>query len=108
MVKARGAQAWAQHLLGEITARMGPEAFERSQGALQTALAAAESLGMRPLAARSHLALGDLYGRIGQPQQAASELWTAAEICRALDMPYWLGQAERGLKKDPRAENAGS
>jgi class 3 adenylate cyclase/tetratricopeptide (TPR) repeat protein len=97
MVKAQGAQAWAQHLLGEITARMGPEAFERSQGALQTALAAAESLGMRPLAARSHLALGDLYGRIGQRQQAASELWAAAEICRALDMPYWLGEAERRL-----------
>ena len=64
-------------------------------------------LGMRPLAARCHLALGALYGRIGKRQQAASELSAAADICRALDMPYWLGQAERGLRETAHEGIAG-
>jgi len=54
---------------------------------------------MRPLAARCHLTLGDLYLRTGRRQEAASEFSAAAEICRAADMPYWLARAEQGLKE---------
>jgi class 3 adenylate cyclase/tetratricopeptide (TPR) repeat protein len=107
MVKARGVQAWARHLLGAVAAGAGTEFFDRSEGELGAALSAAESLGMRPLAARCHLTLGELYVRMGKPQDAAVHFSAAEKICREVDMPYWLGQAERGLKKDPRAENAG-
>jgi len=99
MMNARGPTAWARHLLGAVTANVGPEAFDRSERELGAALASAESLGMRPLAARCHLTLGDLYLRMGRREQAASEFSAAAEICRAADMPYWLGQAERGLRE---------
>jgi tetratricopeptide (TPR) repeat protein len=80
---------------------------ERSERELGAALAAAESLGMRPLAARCHLTLGELYLRMGRREQAASEYSAAVEICRAADMPFWLGQAERGLEEGLRAGNAG-
>jgi class 3 adenylate cyclase/tetratricopeptide (TPR) repeat protein len=102
MVKARGVQAWARHLLGAVAASVGPEAFDRSEGELGAALASAESLGMRPLAARCHLTLGDLYLRMGRREDAAVHFSAAEKICRDVDMPYWLGQAERGLKKDLR------
>jgi len=82
-----------------VAANVGPEVFDRSERELGAALAAAESLGMRPLAARCHLTLGDLHLRMGRRQQAGSHFSAAAEICRAADMPYWLGQAERGLKE---------
>jgi class 3 adenylate cyclase/tetratricopeptide (TPR) repeat protein len=95
MVKARGAQAWAQLLLGEITARMGPDAFERSESALEAALASAESLGMRPLAARCHLALGDLCRRNGKHQRSAAHLTLAATVCSETDMPYWFEKAKQ-------------
>jgi predicted negative regulator of RcsB-dependent stress response len=73
--------------------------FDRSERELGSALAAAESLGMRSLAARCHLTLGDLYLRMDRRQQAASEFSAAAEICLAADMPYWLARAEQGLNE---------
>jgi class 3 adenylate cyclase/tetratricopeptide (TPR) repeat protein len=99
MMNARGPMAWARHLLGAVAANVGPEVFDRSERELGAALVAAESLGMRPLAARCHLTLGDLYLRTGRRQQAASEFSAAAEICRAADMSYWLARAEQGLKE---------
>jgi len=99
MMKARGPLAWGRHLLGAVAANVGPEVFDRSERELSAALAAAESLGMRPLAARCHLILGDLYLRMGRRQQAASEFSAAAEICRAGDMPYWLARAEQRSKE---------
>jgi class 3 adenylate cyclase/tetratricopeptide (TPR) repeat protein len=99
MMNARGAQARAQHLLGNVASHVGAQAFEQSEGALSTALASAESLGMAPLAARCHLSLGDLYGRMGRREQAAGELTAAAAICRQTGMPYWLEQAELALTR---------
>jgi class 3 adenylate cyclase/tetratricopeptide (TPR) repeat protein len=99
MMHARGPMAWARHLLGAVAAGVGPEGFDRAERESGTALAAAESLGMRPLAARCRLTLGDLYLRMGRRQQAAAEFSAAAQICRSADMPYWLEQAEQGLKK---------
>jgi hypothetical protein len=42
---------------------------------------------------------------MGRREDAAVHFSAAEKICRELDMPYWLEQAERGLKKDPRPEN---
>jgi len=95
MMKARGAQAWAQHLVGDVASRMGPEAFVRSEGALQTALVSAQGLGMRPLAARCHLALGELYRRIGKREEAVAHMGLATEICSEADMPCWLERARQ-------------
>ena len=52
---------------------------------------------MRPLVAHCHLGLGTLYAATGQPEQARPELSTAIALYRAMDMTFWLPQAEAAL-----------
>ena len=61
------------------------------------ALAAAEELGMRPLAAHSHLGLGMLFHRTGDQAKAAEHLTIAATMYREMDMGFWLEKAEAEL-----------
>ncbi len=56
--------------------------------------ALAEELGMRPLVAHCHLGLGTLYAKTGQREQARAELSTATAMYRAMEMAFWLPQAE--------------
>ncbi len=93
-MNARGPTAWARHLLGAVAANVGPQVFDRSERELGAALAAAESLGMRPLAARCHLTLGDLYLRMGRREDATVHFSAAEKICEDVDMPYWLNRAK--------------
>ena len=52
---------------------------------------------MRPLPAHCHLGLGTLYAQIGQREQARAELTAAIDLYRAMDMTFWLPQAEAML-----------
>ena len=52
---------------------------------------------MRPLVAHCHLGLGTLYATIGQPEQARAALAAAIALYRAMDMTFWLPQAEAAL-----------
>jgi hypothetical protein len=52
---------------------------------------------MRPLQAHCHLGLGTLYAAIGQRKQAHTELSAAIDLYRAMDMTFWLPQAEAAL-----------
>ena len=61
------------------------------------ALALADELGMRPLAAHCHLGLGTLYTKISRFEQARRELSTAMALYRAMEMTFWLPQAEAAL-----------
>jgi hypothetical protein len=65
-------------------------------------LALAEPRGMRPLVAHCHRGLGTLYARIGRPEQAHVELSTAITLYRAMDMTFWLPQAEAVLAQVSR------
>jgi tetratricopeptide (TPR) repeat protein len=93
----RGHQAYALRLLGEIAAHSVPPEVERAETHYRQALALAEELGMRPLQAHCHRGLGTLYAKIGQRQQARAELATAIDLYRAMDMTFWLPQAEAAL-----------
>jgi tetratricopeptide (TPR) repeat protein len=93
----RGDQAYALRLLGEIAARREiPESDSAEVHYLQ-ALTLAEELGMRPLIAHCHRGLGSLYAKTGRPEQARAKLSTALALYRAMDMPFWLSQAEAAL-----------
>ena len=61
------------------------------------ALALADELGMRPLQAHCHRSLGTLYAANGQREQARTELVAAIDLYRAMDMTFWLPQAEAAL-----------
>jgi tetratricopeptide (TPR) repeat protein len=93
----RSNQAYALRLLGDIAARRDPPQSDQAGDYYRQALALAEELGMRPLVAHCHLGLGTLYGRIGRVEQARAELTAAIELYRAMDMPFWLPQAEDAL-----------
>jgi tetratricopeptide (TPR) repeat protein len=90
-------QAYALRLLGEIAARREPPDCDQAEAYYRQALALADKLGMRPLQAHCHLGLGTLYAKIGRTEQARDELAAAMELYRAMDMIFWLPQAEAAL-----------
>jgi class 3 adenylate cyclase/tetratricopeptide (TPR) repeat protein len=93
----RGHEAWALRLLGEIAAQQAPAEIEQAEARYQQALTLAEELGMRPLQAHCHRGLGTLYVTAGQQEQARAALTTAIAMYRAMDMTFWLPQAEAAL-----------
>ena len=93
----RGNQAYALRLLGDIAARCEPPESDQAGEYYRQALILAGELGMRPLVAHCHLGLGTLYGRMGQVEQARAELTAAIALYRAMDMTFWLPQAEAEL-----------
>jgi hypothetical protein len=50
--------------------------------------------GMRPLVAHCHRGLGILYAKVGRREQAHAELSAAIALYHAMDMTFWLPQAE--------------
>jgi class 3 adenylate cyclase/tetratricopeptide (TPR) repeat protein len=90
----RGNQAYVLRLLGEIAARREPPDVAQAAAHYRQALTLADELGMRPLQAHCHRGLGTLYATTGQPEQARTELSTAIEMYRYMDMTFWLPQAE--------------
>jgi hypothetical protein len=59
--------------------------------------ALADELGMRPLVAHCHLGLGTLYAKVGWQEQAHTALSTAIALYCAMEMTFWLPQAEAAL-----------
>jgi tetratricopeptide (TPR) repeat protein len=97
--RERGHEGWALRLLGEVVSRRDNPDVERAEGYYREALTLAEHLGMRPLAAHCHLALGKLYRRTGKRDEAREHLTTATTMYREMDMTYWLEKAEAEMKE---------
>src|SRR5262249_11518764 len=95
---------YALHLLGDIAAQHEPLEVEPAEVHYQQALALANELGMRPLQAHCRRGLGTLYLKTGQQEQAQAELYAAIVLYRAMDMTFWLPQAEAALAQVGRAE----
>jgi len=93
----RGNQAYALRLLGDIAARREPPEHEQAEAHYRQALTLADELGMRPLQAHCYLGLGTLYAKMDQREPARAELSTAMALYRAMDMTFWLPQAEVAL-----------
>jgi class 3 adenylate cyclase/tetratricopeptide (TPR) repeat protein len=93
----RGHQAYALRLLGDITARREPPDVAQAEAHYRQALVLADDLGMRPLLAHCHRNLGTLHAKIGKWEDARAELSAAIELYRAMEMTFWLPQAEAAL-----------
>jgi hypothetical protein len=52
---------------------------------------------MRPLLAHCHQGRGTLYAKTGRREQARAELSAAITLYRAMEMTFWLPQAEAAL-----------
>jgi tetratricopeptide (TPR) repeat protein len=92
--RERANEALALHQLGIVQAHAAPPDVAQAEAYYQQALALADELGMRPLVAHCHLGLGRLYGQTGRGEQAGTELAAAIALYRAMDMTFWLPQAE--------------
>jgi tetratricopeptide (TPR) repeat protein len=95
--KERANEAFALHQLGVLHAHADPSDAAQAAAHYQQALALAHELGMRPLQAHCHRGLGTLYAKTGQREQARTELSTAIDLYRAMDMTFWLPQTEAAL-----------
>jgi tetratricopeptide (TPR) repeat protein len=96
-LKDRGNEAHALHQLGVVQAHANPPDTEQAEAHYRQALALAEALDMRPLVAHCHHGLGRLYHQRGQREQARAALTTAIDLYRAINMIFWLPQAEATL-----------
>jgi class 3 adenylate cyclase/tetratricopeptide (TPR) repeat protein len=95
----RGHQAYTLRLLGAIAAQRVPLDCTQAASHYLQALALAEELGMRPLQAHCHHDLGMLYITMDHIEQAGAEISTAIDLYRAMDMTFWLPQAETALAR---------
>jgi tetratricopeptide (TPR) repeat protein len=93
----RGHEAYALRLLGDIATHRNPSEVEEAEASYRQALALADELGMRPLGAHCHLGIGSLYLKLGRREQARADLSQALELFRAMQMTFWLPQAEAAL-----------
>jgi tetratricopeptide (TPR) repeat protein len=92
--KTPGDEVLALHQLGVVHAYANPPDAAQAESLYRQALALADELGMRPLVAHCHLGLGTLYAKTCQREPARVELSAAIAQFRAMDMTFWLPQAE--------------
>jgi tetratricopeptide (TPR) repeat protein len=90
----RGYEVYARRLLGDIAALSGPPRGSEADARYREALASAEDLGMRPLAAHCHFSLGKLYRRSDDRAHAEEHLTAAIAMYREMNMRFWLEQAD--------------
>ena len=88
----RGTEARARYVCGLVAAEGGEGGASAAEAHYRNALALAEELGMRPLVALCHLALGRL-GRRHRPPVHGEHLVTAATMFREMGMSFWQKRA---------------
>ena len=72
--------------------------MEKAQSLFTRAIQGGRVLGLRPLSARSELALGQLYRRAGDLDQARTYLASSLASFAEMQMPIWLQKAEAELQ----------
>ena len=93
----RGYQAYIQRLLGDLAMHREAPDTDGAAALYLQAFDLATELGMRPLQAHCHRGLGVLYCQTGQLEPARTELTTAMEMYRDMDMTFWLPETEAAL-----------
>lgn len=93
-IQARGLHAWGNRLLAEACARLEGPARQEAGPAYRRALALAEELGMRPLAAQCRFGLG-----LAERAAGNEHLLAAQAMFRELDMPRWAERVDAELAR---------
>ena len=96
--KERGHEAWVLKLLGDIALSNDPPNTKQTEAYYQDALSLSNLLGMRPLQAHCHNGLGRTSIVTGSLDHARSEISTAVDLYRGMEMTFWLKQAEVALR----------
>jgi tetratricopeptide (TPR) repeat protein len=88
-----GHEAWMLRFLGEIARRRRPDTIEPALSYLDSALALADKLRMRPLLARCRLERAEVLYHAGRRDEAGQSLALAIDDLRAMEMKTWLDRA---------------
>jgi tetratricopeptide (TPR) repeat protein len=94
----RGHEAWSVNLLGEIASRRDSADVGMAEGYHREALALADKLDMRPLAAHCHFHLAMLLLKALRPERAQPHLAAATTMYREMVMRVWLDRLEAGMR----------
>jgi len=94
-----GFEGWALRLLAEITLASNPLNLARAADYADKALTKAEELGMRPLMAHSHRALGRALAQGMDPAATRRHIAAANQLFGEMDMQAWLGPARLELER---------
>jgi len=94
----RGHEAAALRLLGDLALTHEPPLVGTAAEHYRSAIAIADELGLRPLLARTHLALGQLQRRAGRAVDAEGNLTSAVMLFSDLGMRSWLDRSEPELR----------
>ena len=97
-VGQRGHEARTLYLLGNIYGYGASANANRAREHYHQALVLAHELGMRPLAAQCHFALGELAKKAGEKRGAQEQLSMALSMFREMGMQFWLEKTEAALK----------
>jgi predicted ATPase/class 3 adenylate cyclase len=97
-IGARGAEAYALWLLGEIGLQVEGRDLGKAEMSLGQALRLSQKLGMRPLVAHCHFGLGKLYAKTNQCEEAREHLAGATTLYREMGMQFWLQGAEAAIE----------
>ena len=76
------------YVFSATSPRGDPPHVEEAETRFRQALALSEDLGMRPLVAHCRLGLGTLCATMGWREKARSQLSTAIELYRAMEMTF--------------------
>ena len=98
-LRQRGDEARALHVLGNIHSHMVPTSANQARDSYQQALVLAHELGMRPLQAQCHFALGQLAKEAGEQRGAQEQLSAAVSMFRGMGMKFWPEKAEAALEE---------
>jgi hypothetical protein len=85
--------------MADVAFRADPTDTARAGEHAAAAMALAEELELRPLAAHCHLTLGRAGRLAGQTDSARRHISTAAALFREMDMARWLAEAESELQR---------
>ncbi len=100
-LKARGFEAWALRLLGDVARQQSPAQLDEAASCYEGAQAIADRLGMRPLSALCRLRLGSLYRQLGRRDASRASLAAARELFVSLDLSVWFRELEDELRAAP-------
>jgi tetratricopeptide (TPR) repeat protein len=95
----RGEEAWALLLAGDAAAHRAEPDLDGARAWYEKALALGEELGMRPLAARCRLGLGELERRAGRPEAARAHFRRAADDADGMGIASWRTRARQELER---------
>ena len=95
--RARGLEARALRLLGEVLASGDAADVAASETRYGEAIALAQALGLRPLISRARVGLAAVYAKTGRRDQAREALTTAAAAFDRIEMTRWRERSERAL-----------